>query len=492
MESALIETPPAPPPPPVISEREKRMIIGGVLLTMLLAALEQAIVAPAVTTIAAALGRAEYLPWVVTAYLLAAIAMAPLYGKLSDIYGRRHVIFAGVTIFMIGSLICALAPNMFVLIGARAVQGLGGGGLLAQIVIGDLVPPAERARYASWTSGTWAVACIAGPILGGIFAEHLHWSLIFWINIPLGLFALAITNAPLKKLPMVKRAHSLDWTGAGLLVCATTALLLALNWGGHAYSWLSWQLLAILAASVALWFAFGWRLLHAQEPFISLQILSNRVVLTAAFANLMLQGVLLGLSVFVPVYIQMQLGLSATQSSLGLLGMLMGTFVGSTLSGWIIPKMVHYRAVALFGCLVGAVALFVLAAQIDGASFSLPLGLLICAGFGVGTGFPVGTVSVQNAVDHAHLGVATGVLTFLRSLGAALGVALLGAVAASYGLMIGETGMTAQGEALLAKPFAAVFLWCGVIMIIGLVCFLLMPEKPLRRTHSGSQGGKRA
>jgi MFS family permease len=172
--------------------------------------------------------------------------------------------------------------------------------------------------------------------------------------------------------------------------------------------------------------------------------------------------------------------------------MLMGTFAGSTLSGWIIPKMIHYRAVALFGCLVGAVALFVLAAEVDGASFSLALGLLILAGFGVGTGFPVGTVAVQNAVDYAHLGVATGVLTFMRSLGAALGVALLGAVAASYGLKIGETEMAAHGGALLAKPFAAVFMWCGVIMLIGLVGFLLMPEKPLRQTHSGSQGGKRA
>ncbi|MDB5533326.1 MAG: transporter [Hyphomicrobiales bacterium] len=386
METVLLDAKPAA----TVSEREKRMIIGGVLLTMLLAALEQTIVAPAMTTIAGALGRAEYLPWVVTAYLLAAIAMAPLYGKLSDIYGRRRVIFAGVAIFMVGSLICALAPNMFILIGGRAVQGLGGGGLLAltQIVIGDLVPPAERARYASWTSGTWAIACIAGPILGGIFAEHLHWSLIFWINIPLGLFALAITSAPLKKLPVVKRPHSLDWIGAGLLVGATTALLLALNWGGHEYPWLSWQLLAILVASLALWIAFGWRLLRAEEPFISLQILSNRIVLTAAFANLMLQGVLLGLSVFVPVYFQMQLGLTATQSSLGLLGMLMGTFAGSTLSGCAIPKMAHYRAVALFGCLVGGAALFVLAAQLDGASFGLALGLLICAGFGIGTGFP--------------------------------------------------------------------------------------------------------
>ena len=177
--------------PPPLTEREKNVIIGGVLLSMLLAALDQTIVAPAMPTIAGALGHAEYLPWIVTGYLLTATAMAPLYGKISDIYGRRPTIYAAMLIFLAGSLVSAMAPNMLVLIIGRAVQGLGGGGLftLTQTVIGDLVPPFERARYAAWISGTWAVASIAGPLLGGTFAEHLHWSLIFWINIPLGILA---------------------------------------------------------------------------------------------------------------------------------------------------------------------------------------------------------------------------------------------------------------------------------------------------------------
>ncbi|RUW16753.1 MFS transporter, partial [Mesorhizobium sp. M1E.F.Ca.ET.041.01.1.1] len=181
---------------PLMSESEKNAIIGGVLLPMLLAALDQTIVAPALPTIGRALGHAEYLPWIVTGYLLTATAMAPLYGKISDVYGRRPVIYAAVLIFLLGSLVSALAPNMLVLVIGRAIQGAGGGGLFAltQTVIGDLVPPRERARYAAWIAGTWAVASVAGPLLGGTFAEHLHWSLIFWINLPLGFLAMAIIN----------------------------------------------------------------------------------------------------------------------------------------------------------------------------------------------------------------------------------------------------------------------------------------------------------
>ncbi len=216
---------------PALSEPEKNVIIAGVLLSMLLAALDQTIVAPAMPTIGKALGHADYLPWIVTGYLLTATAMAPLYGKISDIYGRRPTIFAAIIAFLLGSLISALAPNMLTLVLGRMVQGLGGGGLfaLSQTVIGDLVPPRERARYAAWISGTWAVASIAGPLLGGTFAQHLHWSLIFWINIPLGLAALAIISNPLKKLPVVARNHRIDGAGAALLVAATALLLLALS-----------------------------------------------------------------------------------------------------------------------------------------------------------------------------------------------------------------------------------------------------------------------
>ena len=199
-----------------ISETDKRKIITGVLIAMFLAALDQTIVAPAMPTIGASLGHLEYLPWIITAYLLTATAVTPLYGKLSDIRGRRPVVFASITIFMFGSLVCALLPNLFVLILGRALQGLGGGGLmvLAMTVIGDLVPPRERGRYQGYIASVWGMASVAGPALGGLFTHHLHWSVIFWINLPLGLFAIAMTSSPLKHLPQEIRQHRLDVIGS--------------------------------------------------------------------------------------------------------------------------------------------------------------------------------------------------------------------------------------------------------------------------------------
>lgn len=294
-----------------MSESEKNAIIGGVLLSMLLAALDQTIVAPALPTIAHALGHAEYLPWIVTGYLLTATAMAPLYGKISDVYGRRPVIYAAVLIFLLGSLVSALAPNMLVLVIGRAVQGAGGGGLFAltQTVIGDLVPPRERARYAAWISGTWAVASVAGPLLGGVFAEHLHWSLIFWINLPIGFLAMAIINKPLRKLPIAAKHHRIDGLGAVLLVIATALLLLALNWGGSAYPWLSAEILGLVACSAVFWAFFAWRLLRAVEPLISLEVLSNPIVLAGTLSMFLLQAANIGASVYLPVYLQSVVGL---------------------------------------------------------------------------------------------------------------------------------------------------------------------------------------
>ena len=482
----LNEVPLAPPAP---SEREKNVIIGGVLVSMLLAALDQTIVAPAMPTIGKALGHADYLSWVVTAYLLTATAMAPLYGKISDVHGRRSTIFAAVTIFLVGSLISAVAPNMLVLIIGRAVQGLGGGGLfaLSQTVIGDLVPPRERARYAAWVSGTWAVASIAGPLLGGTFAQHLHWSLIFWINIPLGLAALAIISNPLKKLPVMARAHRIDAVGATLLVVATALLLLALNWGGSRYSWMSSAIVGLLGSSVALWVMFGLRLRRTVEPLISLEVLSNPVVRYGTLAMFMVQAANIGLSVYLPVYMQSFLGLSASNSGIAMLGLLLGTVLGATISGRMIPGVARYKTIAVAGALFSSICLATLA-FLTGRSSLVVLELLtVGAGFGTGATFPVATVSVQNAVDQAHLGVATGVLTFLRSLGGALGVAVLGAIALGHRLPLGgESLQVANTAAISTTPFAYIFLACAAAMALALIAFLRMPEKPLRgRTESG-------
>jgi len=465
-----------------LTESEKNAIIAGVLLSMLLAALDQTIVAPAMPTIGHALGHAQYLPWIVTGYLLTATAMAPLYGKISDVYGRRPTVYAAILIFLLGSVVSAMAPNMFVLVVGRAIQGAGGGGLftLTQTVIGDLVPPRERARYAAWISGTWAVASIAGPLLGGTFAEHLHWSLIFWINIPLGLLAMAIINNPLKKLPIAAKRHRIDGLGALLLVAATALLLLALNWGGSEYPWLSSEILGLLAASAVFWAAFSLRLLRAAEPLISLEVLSNPIVRAGTLSMFLLQAANIGLAVYLPVYLQSIVGLSVSESGLAMLGLLLGTVAGATFSGRTIPRFVHYKRIAMVGVLFSIICLGLLALVAGHASLLVVEVLTVCIGLGSGTTFPVATVSVQNAVDRAHLGVATGVLTFLRSLGSALGVAMLGAVALGYGLPLAGEGTLAVGRVISAEPFVMIFLVAAATLFLALITLALMPEKPLR------------
>lgn len=465
-----------------LSESEKNAIIAGVLLSMLLAALDQTIVSPAMPTIGRALGHAEYLPWIVTGYLLTATAVAPLYGKISDVYGRRPTVYAAILIFLLGSLVSAMAPNMLVLVIGRAIQGAGGGGLfaLAQTVIGDLVPPRERARYAAWIAGTWAVASIAGPLLGGTFAEHLHWSLIFWINIPLGLVAMAIINKPLKKLPIAAKHHSIDGLGAVLLVVATALLLLALNWGGSTYPWMSREILGLVACSSVFWAAFALRLRRAAEPLISLEVLGNPIVRAGTLSMFMLQAANIGLAVYLPVYLQSIVGLSVSQSGIAMLGLLLGTVAGATFSGRTIPRFTHYKRIAMVGVTFAILCLGLLSLVAEHAPLVLVEVLTICIGLGSGTTFPVVTVSVQNAVDRMHLGVATGVLTFLRSLGSALGVAMLGAVALGYGLPLAGEGTPAAGQVISGLPFVMIFLAAAATLVLALVMLALMPEKVLR------------
>jgi len=469
----------------MISERDKNVIIAGVLLSMLLAALDQTIIAPAMPTIGHALGQAEYLPWIVTAYLLTATAMSPLYGKLSDIYGRRPIIYAAIVIFLAGSVVSAAAPTMFVLIIGRALQGLGGGGLMtmAQTVIGDLVPPRERAQYAAWISGTWAAASIAGPLLGGAFAQHFHWSLVFWINIPLGLLAMAIINNPLKKLPVVRHPHSVDWLGAALLVTATTLLLLVLNWGGSRHPWGSPQVLGLAALSAATWLIFAWRLIKAREPLISLDVLRNRIVLAGTLSMFMLQAANIGASVYLPIYLQSVQGLSVSASGTALLGLMLGTVAGASIAARTIPHVVHYKRIALFGIGLSVLCLAALGLVAATAPFYVVELLTVGAGLGSGTAFPVCTVAVQNAVDRPHLGVATGVLAFLRSLGAALGVALLGTVALAYGIPLAREGASISTAAADGTAFSFIFLVAAGLLVLSLTMLAFMPEKALRGSN---------
>src|SRR3979411_72828 len=270
ISAEVIELGDAPPlaPKAPLTPGEVRTILMSLMLTMFLAALDQTIVATALPTIGRQFQDVSNLSWVITAYLLASTAVAPVFGTLSDIYGRRATIITALSLFVAGSILCALAPNMPVLILARGLQGLGGGGSLpiVQTVISDVVTPRERGQYQAYFSGVWMAAGISGPILGGVFAEHLHWSMIFWINVPLALGALALLLPKMGKIPVFHRKRKVDWLGGVLLMGSAVVIMLVLTWGGNRYLWLSPVILSMIGASVALAFAFVWHGNNADEP----------------------------------------------------------------------------------------------------------------------------------------------------------------------------------------------------------------------------------
>src|SRR5215470_9888829 len=270
----LTDAPPLAPPAP-LAQTEVRTIVISLMLTMFLAALEQTIVATALPTLGRQFGDVSNLSWVITAYLLAATAVAPVFGTLSDIYGRRVMVIISIGLFMAGSVLCAVAWSLPVLIVARGLQGLGGGGIMpvVQTVISDVVSPRERGQYQAYFSGVWMLAGLGGPVLGGVFAEHLHWSMIFWINVPLSLAALALLLPKMGKIPVYHRMREVDWLGGLLLMASAVVFMLVLTWGGHRFAWLSPTILAMVGASVVLALGFVWHAGRADEPFLPLSLI---------------------------------------------------------------------------------------------------------------------------------------------------------------------------------------------------------------------------
>jgi len=464
-------------------------IMSGILLGMFLSALEQAIVAPALPTIGRALGDVESLSWVVSAYLLTYTAATPLFGKLSDIYGRRWMMLAALTIFIIGSLACALAPNMPTLIVARGLQGLGGGGILpiAHTVIGDMVAPRERARYQGYTSIMFVVASVLGPLLGGILTDYLHWTLIFWINLPMGALALWMTNRALKRIPRHDRPHKLDMLGALLMVLAALALMLAMSWGGTRYPWGSAQILGLVATSVLLWALFGLRIATAPEPFIPLSILSEPTACATAAAGFFSIGVFIGLTVYFPVYLELVLGLTPSGSGTALIVWLVALAIGSFMAGRLMNMTPHYKRVPLGGLVLGIVMLAVLAAWPSGLSLLEVSVLLAVGGAGLGVMYPVTSTIVQNMVMPHQLGTATGSLNFMRQLGGTIIVAGFGVIVLG-GVNIGGKGLTLDmlrgGAGLAGADLVAIFRWLFVagaaLLALGLIAVLAVEERPLR------------
>ena len=493
--AAAVRAEHAPPAGP-LDHAAVRAIVFGIMLAMFLSALEQTIVAPALPAIGKSLGGIDELSWVVTAYLLAATATTPLFGKLSDIYGRRAILLSAIGIFIAGSIACALAPNIWMLILGRALQGIGGGGLLpiAQTIIADMLTPRERPIVQGYTSIMFMTASILGPVLGGLLTDHLHWSLIFWINVPLGAVALVMTDRALRRLPRHDRPHQLDVVGALLMVGAAILLMLALAWGGTHYPWSSAPIISLLACSAALWVLFAVRLLSAREPFIPLAILHGRVTSAITCAAFFAVGTIIGITIYTPLYCQTVLGASASISGLALIAFMTGAVTGSQITARLMVRVTHYMRLPMVGLLLAVVALGVLAADPAGRSLGEVAVLLFVLGFGLGPMYPVSTIVMQNGVKPHQLGTATGTLNFFRTLGgaivvAAFGAIVLGGVGDSSGVMTLEKIATGHGD--LAPAFHWVFIAAAICIAISLVCLFAVEERPLhgpvRLSESGAE-----
>src|SRR5215212_9178181 len=387
-------------------------IMMGIMLALFLSALEQTIVAPALPTMGRVLGDVENLSWVVTAYLLANTAATPLFGKLSDIHGRRRMMLVAIVIFIVGSVACALAPNMPALIASRALQGIGGGGILpiAHTIIGDMVTPRERPRYQSYTSIMFMAASIIGPVVGGVLTDYVHWTMIFWINLPMGLLALWMTDRALKKLPRHDRPHKLDMLGALQMVCAALALMLAMTWGGTRYPWGSVPILGLLAAAVVLWLLFAWRVASAPEPFIPLAVLRAPILAATTAAGFFSVGVIIGLTIFLPVYFELVLGFSPSGSGTALIVFLAAATVGSFFAGRLMIQLTHYKLVPAVGMVLGIIMLAAFAWKPGGLSLLEVCGLLTIGGAGLGVMYPVTATIVLGGIDSGGHGLTLDML----------------------------------------------------------------------------------
>jgi EmrB/QacA subfamily drug resistance transporter len=415
-----------------LTHRQILVVLAGVMAGMFLAALDQSIVGTALPRIVSDLGGLDKLSWVVTAYLLTSTAVTPLWGKISDLYGRRMIFQAAIAIFVCGSMLSGLAQSMTELIAARAFQGIGGGGLfsIALSIIGDVIPPRERGRYQGYFAAVFGVSSVAGPLLGGWFTDGPGWRWIFYVNVPVGIAALIITSSALK-LPVHRREHSIDYAGASAIVASVTCLLLYLNWAGKDYGWGAFGPLLLLAAAVVMGVAFVLIELRAKEPIIPMNLFENAVFRVGNVYGFLSGIVLFGTIIFLPLYMQAVKGMTPTQSGLALLPAVIGIFGSSVPAGRRISRTGRYKIFPIAGAVLMTAALLGLSQLAADTPYWQTAIAIFLLGAGLGLTMQTILTAIQNAVDYQYLGTATGATTFFRQIGGAIGTAAFGAVLAS-------------------------------------------------------------